>query len=121
MHYSFSLSLQSLCGLGLHSSCWPKHVANPSKHKVTSWDVQNICGDFLSKYFHVFGVTSLQPMNCNRMAKQLESDFFLNFSRCSRSTQFAYHDQVRIQLGNTVVGGIIESVQGRNEWLHCHS
>ena len=91
-------------------------MANSSNHKVTSSDVQNICADLLSKYFDVFGVTSLQPINGNPMAIQLESDYFLNFSRCIRSTQFAYHDQVRIQLGNTVVGGIIESVQGLNEW-----
>ena len=31
-----SLSLQSLCGLGLLFNYWPKHGANPSKHIVTS-------------------------------------------------------------------------------------
>ena len=78
--------------------------------------MQNICPDILSKYFDVFSGTSLQPINGNPMAIQLESDFFLNFSRCNRSTQFAYHDQVRIQLGHPVVGGVIEPVLGRNEW-----
>ncbi|XP_065190896.1 uncharacterized protein K02A2.6-like [Sycon ciliatum] len=110
------LSCQSLRALGILPESWPR--ISRVKSEPSSADIADVKTQLMQEFADVFDDSQLKPMAGPPMEIKLQSDATPTRVNGARAIPFAFRDQIKSQLDDMVINGIIEPVTEPSDWCH---